>query len=213
MKAAAEAEAYKMQAFAEAEEMKAKGYTYQQETARQVGLEAMQNGITGGAGGGASALGDLAGLGISLGAMGSVIGMTKDALNPMMNNASEIGAGVVSAAADKWNCPACGCKDITSKFCPECGRKRPEAPVGWDCPACGCKNITSKFCPDCGAKKPEPPAAWNCPACGCKDITSKFCPECGAKKPEAPSTWNCPECGNKDITANFCPECGHKREG
>ena len=213
MKAQAEAEAYKMQAFAEAEEMKAKGYTYQQETARQVGLEAMQNGITGGAGGGASALGDLAGLGISLGAMGSVIGMTKDALNPMMNNASEIGAGVVSAAADKWNCPACGCKDITSKFCPECGGKRPEAPVGWDCPACGCKDITSKFCPECGAKKPEAPAPWTCPACGCKDITSKFCPECGAKKPEAPSTWNCPECGNKDITAKFCPECGHKREG
>ncbi len=41
----AEAEAYKMQAEAEAAEMKMKGYTYQQETSRQVGMEAMKNGI------------------------------------------------------------------------------------------------------------------------------------------------------------------------
>ena len=37
-----------MQAAAEAAEMQMKGYTYQQETARQVGLEAMKNGLTGG---------------------------------------------------------------------------------------------------------------------------------------------------------------------
>lgn len=56
-----------------------------------------------------------------------------------------------------------------------------EAEEGWTC-ACGCKNITSKFCPECGAKKPEEADTWTCPACGCKDITSKFCPECGAKR-------------------------------
>ena len=78
----AEAEAYRMQAEAEAAEMRMKGYTYQQETSRQVGLEAMKNGLGGGANA-AGALGDLAGLGVSLGAMGSVIGMTKDALSPM----------------------------------------------------------------------------------------------------------------------------------
>ncbi|MCD8190571.1 MAG: SPFH domain-containing protein [Clostridiales bacterium] len=75
--AQAEAEAYRMKAAAEAEEMRMKGYSYQEETARQVGMEAMKHGLTGGETGG-SALGDLAGLGVSLGAMGSIIGMTKD---------------------------------------------------------------------------------------------------------------------------------------
>lgn len=210
IKAMAEAEAYKAQAFAEAEEMRAKGYTYQQETARMVGMEAMQNGITGnGAVGGGSILGDVAGLGVTLGAMGGVIGMTKEALSPMMQAGSEIGSGVMSAASDTWDC-ACGQKGIKTKFCPECGMPKPAPVTGWDC-ACGQKGITTKFCPECGAKKPEPPATWDC-ACGCKGITSKFCPECGTKKPEVPSVWDCPQCGNKGITAKFCPECGHKRE-
>lgn len=52
-----------------------------------------------------------------------------------------------------WNCPACGFKEITSKFCPDCGAKKPEAYVTWDCYACGYKGITSKFCPECGTKK------------------------------------------------------------
>ena len=181
IKAQAEAEAYKAQAFAEAEEMRAKGYTYQQETARMVGMEAMQNGITGGGTGGGSALGDLAGLGVTLGAMGGVIGMTKEALNPIMQTSADIGGGVVAAANDTWNC-ACGKTGIASKFCPECGAKKPEAPAVWNC-ACGKVGITSKFCPECGAKKPEAPATWNC-ACGKTGITSNFCPECGAKKGE-----------------------------
>ncbi len=205
VKAMAEAEAYKMQAYAEAEEMRAKGYTYQQETARQVGLEAMQNGITGGSGG--SGLGDVAGLGVTLGAMGSVIGMTKDALNPIMGTSADIGQGigsVVSGKADVWSCE-CGAKDITSKFCPECGAQKPQPDV-WDC-ACGARGITSKFCPECGAKKPQPDT-WDC-ACGAKGITTKFCPECGAKKPQ-PDTWDC-SCGAKGITSKFCPECGAQK--
>ena len=204
----AEAEAYRMQAAAEAEEMRLKGYTYQQETARQVGLEAMQNGLGGGAAGG---LGDLAGLGVSLGAMGSVIGMTKDALSPIAQDASQMGQAVGAAISSGWDCPACGTKGITTRFCPDCGAKKPEPPAGWDCPECGTKGITSKFCPNCGAKKPEPPAGWDCPACGTKGITSKFCPECGAKKPMPPTGWDCPECGARNIMSKCCPECGHRR--
>lgn len=187
IKAQAEAEAYKAQAFAEAEEMRAKGYTYTQETARQVGLEAMQNGITGGPGGGGGAIGDIAGLGVTLGAMGSVIGMTKDALNPIADGAKEIGetvgAVVAPGASGGWNC-ACGKTGIISNFCPECGAKKPEttAPDTWNC-SCGKTGITSKFCPDCGAKKPELPASWDC-SCGKTGITSNFCPECGKKKGE-----------------------------
>ena len=207
----AEAEAYRMQAEAEAAEMRMKGYTYQQETSRQVGMEAMKNGLGGGANA-AGALGDLAGLGVSLGAMGSVIGMTKDALNPMTQDAAQMGAAVGAAVAGGWDCPACGHKNITTNFCPDCGGRKPEVKIGWDCAQCGTKNIQSRFCPNCGAKKPEEPSGWTCPECGTKDIMSKFCPNCGARKPEEKHGWICPDCGTKDIMTNFCPNCGRKKD-
>lgn len=207
----AEAEAYRMQAEAEAAEMRMKGYTYQQETSRQVGMEAMKNGLGGGTNA-AGALGDLAGLGVSLGAMGSVIGMTKDALSPMTQDAAQMGAAVGAAVADGWDCPVCGHENITTNFCPDCGGKKPESKTGWDCAQCGTKNIQSKFCPNCGAKKPEEPSGWTCPECGTKDILSKFCPNCGARKPEEKHGWICPECGAKDIMTNFCPNCGRKKD-
>ena len=207
----AEAEAYRMQAEAEAAEMRMKGYTYQQETSRQVGMEAMKNGLGGGTNA-AGALGDLAGLGVSLGAMGSVIGMTKDALNPMTQDAAQMGAAVGAAVAGGWDCPVCGHKNITTNFCPDCGGKKPEAKTGWDCAQCGTKNIQSKFCPNCGAKKPEESSGWTCPDCGTKDILSRFCPNCGARKPEEKHGWICPDCGTKDIMTNFCPNCGRKKD-
>ena len=159
IKAQAEAEAYKMQAFAEAAEMQAKGYTYQQETARQVGLEAMQNGITGNGTGGGSGIGDLAGLGVTLGAMGGVMNMTREAMNPIMEGSTQVGAGfgaVVSGQVnDDWICPNCGARGLTSRFCPDCGTPQPVKDNGWTCPSCGTSGIKSKFCPDCGTKKPE----------------------------------------------------------
>ena len=206
----AEADAYRMQAEAEAAEMRMKGYTYQQETSRQIGLEAMKNGL-GGGGNAAGALGDLTGLGVSLGAMGSVISMTKDALSPMTQDAAQMGAAAGAAISGGWKCPKCGKDNITSKFCPECGEKKPEDKGGWTCPKCGTKNIRSKFCPECGAKKPEEQTGWVCPKCGTKDIRSKFCPECGAKKPEEKSGWTCPKCATKDILSKCCPECGTAR--
>ena len=182
----AEAEAYKMQAYAEAEEMRAKGYTYGQESSRLVGMEAMKNGIVGQGGGGAgSVIGDVAGLGIALGAMGGVMGMTKDMMNPMMETTQQMGAVVTAPMQGMqgatWNC-ACGMANITSKFCPNCGTKKPEPPQGWNC-ACGMTNVTSKFCPNCGSKKPEAEQGWTC-ACGQSGIKTNFCPNCGSKKPE-----------------------------
>ena len=163
---AAEAEAYRMQAAAEAEEMRMKGYTYQQETARQVGLEAMKNGIGGGEGG---ALGDIAGLGVTLGAMGGVIGMTREALGDITGSSAQLGqsiGGMVSAPSAGWDC-ACGTKNITSKFCPECGAKRPEpkAPDTWDC-ACGQKGIAANSAPSVGqsARNPRPRTLGTAPA-------------------------------------------------
>lgn len=202
---AAEAEAYKMQAEAEASEMRMKGYTYQQETARQVGLEAMKNGI-GGDGGTGSGLGDVAGLGVALGAMGGVIGMTKEAIAPIFEGFAQIGQSVgTSTFADSWNC-TCGEKGIASNFCPNCGAKKPLLKTSWTCQQCGQAGITSIFCPNCGAKKPKP-STWDC-SCGTKGIASNFCPNCGAKRPA--ETWDC-DCGQKGITSKFCPNCGKKK--
>ena len=205
LKAMAEAEAYKAQAMAEAAEMQAKGYTYQQETARIVGQEAMKNGLTGGEGGGMGGLGDVASLGVALGAMGGVIGMTKEALNPIMGNSQDLGqsfGGVVAGnVPDSWDC-TCGVKGITGNFCSNCGAKKP-ANETWDC-ACGVKGIAGNFCSNCGAKKPVI-ETWDC-ACGVKAINGNFCSYCGAKKP-VNETWDC-ECGQKNIIGKFCNNCG-----
>ena len=143
IKAQAEAEAYKMKAEAEAAEMQMKGYTYRDETARQVGLEAMQNGITGGGNGGGAAggIGDVASLGVTLGAMGGVINMTKDAMAPIMGESQKVGEGFGNVVnGNTGAAPA----------------QAPQAPVegAWNCPNCGKTGITSRFCPDCGLARP-----------------------------------------------------------
>ncbi len=183
----AEAEAYQAQAAAEAAEMKLKGYTYQQETARQVGLEAMQNGLGGSGSIGAGGLGDLVNLGVGLGAVGGVIGMTKEAVNPVISSANQMGQMMGAAVSGEgWDCD-CGQKAVIGNFCPNCGAKRPipAQPETWDCD-CGQKNLTGNFCPVCGAKRPAPtqPETWDC-SCGQKGLTGNFCPNCGKKKGEA----------------------------
>ncbi len=227
--AQAEAEAYRLQAEAEAMEMKMKGYTYQQETARHVGMEAMKNGIVGEGGGGGGMLGEVAGLGVTLGAMGGVIDMTKSAMSPMMDGMRTANApqgwtcscgqdNITTpfcpncgkskpAPAETWDC-TCGNKGITGKFCPNCGNPKPAPAETWDC-TCGNKGITGKFCPNCGNPKPAPAETWDC-ECGQKGITGKFCSNCGAKKPAAPETWDC-ACGTKGITGKFCTNCGAKK--
>lgn len=172
-----DAEALKLRAEAEAAEMRMKGYTYQQETARQVGLGAVEN--MGGTGGGG--LGDIAGLGISLGAMGGVMNLTKEAMTPFTGTASAIGGSMSNAITDTWNC-SCGNNGVTGNFCNNCGARRPELPETWDC-ECGKKGIIGNFCSNCGAKKPESPETWDC-ECGNKGITGNFCNNCGKKRGE-----------------------------
>ena len=175
LEGAGEADVTRMTGLSEAEVMRAKGYTQRDvleadvKKAYAAGLGQM------GSNGGGSALGDIAGLGVTLGAMGGVINMTKGAVAPMFEQSSPaapVGSG--------WDCPACGKKAITTNFCPDCGAKKPEASSGWDCPSCGAKNIVSNFCPNCGAKRPV--LTWTCPDCGTADIKSNFCPNCGRKK-------------------------------
>ena len=146
IKAQAEADAYRMQAEAEAKEMEMKGYTYRDETARQVGLEAMQNGITGGGNGGGAAggIGDVASLGVTLGAMGGVINMTKDAMAPIMGESQKVGEGFGNVV------------NGNTGAAPAQAPAAPAAPVesAWNCPNCGKAGITSRFCPDCGMARP-----------------------------------------------------------
>lgn len=87
--------------------------------------------------------------------------------------------GQQPASPDGWSC-SCGAANIRSRFCPECGAKKPEPKQGWNCPQCGKQNISSKFCPECGTKMPD--ETWDCPECGQKNIKTKFCPECGHKR-------------------------------
>ena len=155
IKAQAEADAYRMQAEAEAKEMEMKGYTYRDETARQVGLEAMQNGITGGSGGGAGGIGDIASLGVTLGAMGGVINMTRDAMAPIMGESQKVGEGfgnVVAGGVAGGTAPnsAAGAAPAAP------AAPAPAAPAegAWNCPTCGKTGITSRFCPDCGTARP-----------------------------------------------------------
>lgn len=153
MKAEADAEAYKVMAIAEADEMKAKGYTYKDETSRIMAQSAILNGALGGDGGAMNAVGQVASLGVALGTVGAVSKMTKDAMKPVMDDVSEM-AGIKPTEENVgWTCPVCGKSGITSNFCPDCGIKKPEVTVTWTCPNCGKKDITSRFCPDCGSEK------------------------------------------------------------
>ena len=85
-----------MQAEAEAQEMKVKGYTYAEETSQQVELDAVKGGIAGGSGVGGGGFGDIVSLGVGLGAMGGVIGMARDAIGkPYLSTFSRCGASHV----------------------------------------------------------------------------------------------------------------------
>ena len=167
IKAQAEADAYRMQAEAEAAEMQMKGYTYRDETARQVGLEAMQNGITGGGNGGGAAggIGDVASLGVTLGAMGGVINMTRDAMAPIMGESQKVGEGFGNVVAGNTGAPAAQAPGVPStpgapvQAAPAAPvAPAPAAPVegAWNCANCGKTGITSRFCPDCGTPRVTP---------------------------------------------------------
>jgi len=132
--AQASAQAYKFKAEAEATEMKMKGYTYQQETAREVAKAAVSNTGSGVGGEVSGTISGMVNLGIGLGVMGEVVKTVKDSVAPAMNNAA---APVVNntneqqpaqptkvdVTSDVWECPTCHNK-ATTPFCPNCGTKK-----------------------------------------------------------------------------------------
>ena len=210
--AQAQAQAKRMDGLAEAEVMHAKGYTQKDvlqadvQKAYAEGIGNMGPEVSNG-GGGSSVVGDIVGLGVGMAAATAIAPQLGEMFSGM--NTKGFGTQVTQEVPIGWNC-ACGAKNITSKFCPDCGKPKPAPAESWNCSKCGATNITSKFCPDCGASKPVQKEAWTCAACGATGITSKFCPECGAPKLQ-PQTWTCPNCGTVGITSKCCPECGCKR--
>lgn len=109
--------------------------------------------------------GNLAGLGVGLGAGGAVGQMFSQSLSTQ-NPETKVDNLV--------ECSNCGAKiRRKAKFCPECGVKQ-----GVNCPECGAEvKATSKFCPECGASLKK---EIKCPTCGAiLKANAKFCPECG----------------------------------
>ena len=170
-----------MAGLTEAEIMQAKGYNQRDVLQADVqkafaeGIGNMGSGVNIGGGGSGGIMGDMMSFGVGMAAMNTMMPQ----LSSMMQGMNPQSGQGPAPASGGWDC-ACGAKNIQSKFCPECGAKKPEPKTGWDCPQCGTKNITSKFCPECGCKQPS--QNWDCPECGTKNIMSKFCPECGHKR-------------------------------
>ena len=164
-----------------------KGYTYRDETARQVGLEAMQNGITGNGGGAGGGIGDVASLGVTLGAMGGVINMTRDAMAPIMGESQKVGEGfgnVVAGGVAGATAPAPGSVPVAPAPVAPVSGGAPAVPVAPAAPV----QAQAAPAPEAAPVAPAPaaPAAdapWNCPNCGKAGITSRFCPDCGTPRP------------------------------
>lgn len=183
----AEAERTRAEGLAKADAMKAQGYTYGQETQRQIGVAIASNESGGGAAGGIG--GTMSGVvqaGIGIGAAVAVgkatVGAMTGVMGDMMNPEAVSESTPSSPLHNCWTCPSCGHEGNTGKFCAECGAKKVEASSPWKCPSCGHEGNLGKFCEECGAKRPEPSATWTCTSCGHDGNTGKFCAECGAKK-------------------------------
>ena len=120
----------------EAEEMRLKGFTYSEQTARIVGEAAAKN-----EGGGASGIASEVvrtgvGLGVGVAVAGQMAGTVK---------------GIVNSNDGTWECPSCHNKSNKGLFCENCGYKRV---VTWNC-TCGQAGLTGNFCPNCGKKRGE----------------------------------------------------------
>ena len=180
-----EAEAAKMKGLADAEVMRAKGYTQKDvidadvQKAYAEGLGNMGHGGDGGGGNlGTNLVGMMAGMKMANKMLDQMDGM------PGSTGTVQAPAPVSAPEQAKWTCE-CGETENIKGFCMNCGKPRPSVKPSGDtktCPACGETGITGRFCPNCGNKMPVT-SSWNCPACGTSGITSNFCPDCGSKKP------------------------------
>lgn len=150
----AEAERTRAEGLAKADAMKAQGYTYAQETQREIGVAIASNEGSGGTGGVGSAIGDVVKAGVGIGAAVAVGKTTIGAMGNIMSEVTE--ASPQKNPEEKtntnlWKCLNCGTEGNDGKFCKECGSKKPES-QNWYCPECGTQN-NGKFCTNCGHKR------------------------------------------------------------
>ncbi len=173
---AAQAEAFKGRSEAEVEAYRRQvgGYTYEQESQREILTAAAKN--EGGAG---AFMNAGMGLGMGVGLGGAFGAGMAGAAQGMMGG---VGAGMmggmqqqpVQQAPAGVTCPDCGAQlPAGAKFCGSCGKK-----LGASCPSCGADLMPgAKFCASCGAR-----LSTNCPGCGAELAPgAKFCGQCGTK--------------------------------
>jgi len=199
VEAAASALKTREQGLAEAEVMRAKGYSEKDlieagvQKAYAESLGKFGSNAGGGNGGGGSI--GIGGNGIAGDMISMMTGMkvAETMLGKMDGFMNKMGGGQTPATPaqtptqtantvteQKLTCTECGAEiPKGSKFCLQCGKKveQPNAPKMIVCPGCGKTVPVGKFCNECGT-----PFARKCPNCGADaPAGSKFCLECGTK--------------------------------
>lgn len=151
----AEAERTRAEGLSKADAMRAQGYTYAQETQREVGVAIASNEGAGAGGGIGSTMSGVVQAGIGIGAAVSVGKATVGMMNGVMSdmtNVNQPSEQNQTPVEETWVCPSCGAT-ATGKFCKDCGGKKPEPVKTWTCPSCGAAGNDGKFCKNCGAKR------------------------------------------------------------
>lgn len=177
----AEAEKTRAEGLAKADVMRAQGYSYVQETQREIGVSIAQNEGSGTSGAIGSTMSDVVKTGVGIGAAVSVGKTTVDLMNDVMSNMNSNNSSGFQKSIDDWMCPSCGTTGNNGKFCKECGAKKPESSITWTCPNCGATENDGKFCKECGLKKPDN-SFWTCSNCGVSGNDGNFCKNCGSKR-------------------------------
>lgn len=151
LEGAGEADVTRMTGLSEAEVMRAKGYTQRDvleadvKKAYAAGLGQM------GSNGGGSALGDIAGLGVTLGAMGGVINMTKGAVAPMFEQSSP-----AASAGSGWGLPRLRQKGYHLQLLPRLRREEAGSKLWLGLPKLRDKEHSLKFLPELRCEKARP---------------------------------------------------------
>ena len=165
------AQSTKLEGLAEAEVMRAKGYSEKdvlQAEVQKAYAEGIGNMTINGSGGGVA--GDMLGLGIGMAAAGAMSGKVGEMFK---------GFETEQPVVKRITCPNCNSEvPENSKFCLECGTKIELLNENeMLCPVCGKKTAKGKFCMECGAS-----LVAKCAKCGAElPSGAKFCLECGEK--------------------------------
>lgn len=170
----------KIEGFADADVMKAKGYTEKdliQADVQKAFAQGLGNMGSGNSSGGSSPMSDIMGIGVGMAAANAMSGQ----LGGMFNNFAGNNQSSTSNTTVKTNqtCSNCGAQiPENAKFCLECGTKiETQTANTVICPNCKQTIVKSKFCSECGFK-----LETTCPNCGAETNGAKFCPECGQKQ-------------------------------